>query len=886
MEHNWIEALWDKFILLNDKLFCIENKATNDLEKEFSYVSNLLDRMTDEVPSKDYISLRRTLKLLSIVSSLIGSGEENFYGITGTLFSLGISKVEEAFIALDQNAPPEEFTEIISETIDSLKSFDENKDICTDNEISFKADSYSMSGETWGPWEPPYSSKMCGEFLHSLGEHIHFLEDGIILLTQNPNDKDELINALFRCSHNIKGECGMFLLRPIEMIADRLEDVFEKLRKGTLNVNISSAGKILDVVDLLKNLHQEITETKYLTVALDSVLNTINGLSDKHISTDVPMKIEIDSKQKQIEKQYSTELGTSPKREYLRIDFEKLDRMVGLMGDLFSKSFQLDNQLKISHDISKSLKKIQGILYDKASENIEEDYQELERSISEAIVNAENLTGVIDEFYTDLKKDYVAFQDNILEMRLVPVESVLGKMKRVVHDALTKENKKHEKTHKMATVVIKGGHTELDKVIADKLENILIHIIRNAVAHGIEPIEERRALSKSTEGKIVIAAEQRGGRFLIEVNDDGRGIDLKKLIEKAVENKMVTKNEIDKLTDDERLNLIFMPGLTTSNDSDSLSGRGVGLDEVTSKLNSIKGVVEVKSELGKGTSFRIWLPLTLAMMQVLIVNISGEEIAIPVTAVKKVFKRDEVVIQKKENKNIVKFDNESIPLISLAALLDLEIYEEEKRVVIISAGQKQIAVMIGDIIGKKEAVIKSLGTFLPRAPFISGAIIVMSRCIFIVSPHEILSNTESVRISDIDKTAIKREQMKSKEYTQTYTALVAEDDSLFRKYVREALNEAGYKVIEAIDGSSALNLALDNEVHFVVTDLIMPGIDGYELTKRLRSAEKYRSIPIIMVSQKSDEVDKSRGFAAGVDKYLSKPLDKERLLSIIKELLQ
>lgn len=328
--------------------------------------------------------------------------------------------------------------------------------------------------------------------------------------------------------------------------------------------------------------------------------------------------------------------------------------------------------------------------------------------------NRENMVEAIEY----LERITTSLHDAVMKVRMVPIERVFNRFPRMVRD-LSKELNKE--------VILKmyGEETEVDRTVIDEIGDPLIHIIRNSIDHGIETPEERIKNGKSREGTIILKSYPDGNNVVIEVIDDGRGIDPEKIKDKAVEKDLVSPQEIEIFSEEEIINLLFMPGFSTSEEVSDVSGRGVGLDVVKSKIESINGSVEIDSELNIGTNFIIRIPLTLAIIQALLINLGNEIYAVPLSSITEITSIEESHIRNIQGQEIILYRGKTIPIVRLNKLLGIETNDniEEQIVIVVKKGDKQAGLLVDSLIGQQEIVIKPLGKYLSNIKYLSGATI-------------------------------------------------------------------------------------------------------------------------------------------------------------------
>ncbi|HJL50699.1 MAG TPA: response regulator, partial [Polyangiaceae bacterium LLY-WYZ-15_(1-7)] len=427
-----------------------------------------------------------------------------------------------------------------------------------------------------------------------------------------------------------------------------------------------------------------------------------------------------------------------------------------------------------------------------------------------------------------------------------------------------------------------------DKVLVEQLDEPLLYLVRNAVDHGIERPDEREAAGKPRAGTLSLSAFHRGNQIVVRLSDDGKGIDPERVREKAVRSGLVSAEAAAELDAEQVIDLIFHAGFSTREQVSDLSGRGVGMDVVRETLARLKGTVHVSSTLGQGTVFELRLPLTLAIVQVLLLRSAGQTFALPLDLVRRTLAVAPETLRLTGQQETLLEDGREIPLIRLDQLLRLpgaatEV-PREAPVVLVEVGHQLVGLVCDAFLGRKEIVLKTLGSLLKRVPGAAGATLVGDRPAVILDVPALVSlamteTPQAPRPEGVEGQAVgESEAPRGKA-----RILVVEDTDVIRETLRRTLTRAGYEVVVARDGAEGLERARAERFDLVSTDVVMPGLDGYELTRRLRRLEGYRDVPILMVTSKAERIDRLRGFDAGVDAYLTKPTDAAELLRAIDE---
>jgi chemotaxis protein histidine kinase CheA len=469
-------------------------------------------------------------------------------------------------------------------------------------------------------------------------------------------------------------------------------------------------------------------------------------------------------------------------------------------------------------------------------------------------------------------------QDQALHVRMLPVATIFALYPRVVRDAASA-------CGKSVKLKIAGEKTELDKRILEEIADPLMHIIRNCVDHGIEFACDRTAAGKPEQGLISLTAAQRGDRVEIVVEDDGAGLDPARIKAAAVRHELISGD--DALSDEEAVELIFHPGLSTAAAVTAISGRGVGLDVVKNNIEKLEGTVTVDSVCGAGTRFVVSLPVTLAVIPGLVVGSGETKFVIPMAAVQELVAVAQSDVQSLGSQRGFMMRGSAVPLVDLTEFLGGNItgaVNGKVRAVVVGAERFRLGLQVEQLIGEQEIVIKPLGSYLPRLPLIAGATILGNGEVVLV-----LNVNELVREA---KHGIRRRQVAPQRSpaaagSRTRRSVLVVDDSLVvRELQRNILEAAGYEVEMAVDGNDALSHLSRRPVDCVVTDVEMPGMDGFRLTSAIRQTGEICDIPVVMVSSRGSEDDKLKGVEAGANAYVVKgSFDQQGLLDTIERLV-
>ncbi|MCK5684123.1 response regulator [bacterium] len=596
----------------------------------------------------------------------------------------------------------------------------------------------------------------------------------------------------------------------------------------------------------------------------------------------------------------------------VRVGIEKLDNLINLVGELVINKIRLDQRLghlttlvTNLHSQEKHLQKV-GRNLEMLSELFEELPKEYHRggyseegiqefsTFDEVKVDLVSIMSQLIEIstqFTELSDDLnittlrigkitVDLQENIMKVRMFPVDRVFQQFPRVVRDLSRKTGKKMQ-------LEMSGEETELDKTVIEKIGDPLMHLVRNSIDHGIESPSERVLLGKSESGTIKLSAFHKGNNIIIEIEDDGRGLEIEKIKTSAIAKGIISEREVNQLTKKEIMNLIFLPGFSTSKSVTDISGRGVGMDVVRSNINELKGTIELNSKPGKGTKIAVKLPLTLAIIQALIVETNGEDYVIPINSVV-----ETTIVYKNEVKMVgesrVFFSrNEYIPIISLADVLGHQSIQNDKAksvVVVVTSGEQILGLEVDILKGKHEIVVKNLGHYLKKIKNIASATILGDGRVLLIL--DISSIAQTYTGSGKRRTPLVEQNMFSgKEVKKIYSVLVVDDSPTVRNIEKNILEGDGYRVVCAENGFEGYEKLSYENIDIVITDVEMPKMNGFEFTSKIRASSRFKDMPIIIITTKINDEDKRKGLNLGANLYLGKPFEQDNMLIAVKRLI-
>jgi two-component system chemotaxis sensor kinase CheA len=473
--------------------------------------------------------------------------------------------------------------------------------------------------------------------------------------------------------------------------------------------------------------------------------------------------------------------------------------------------------------------------------------------------------------FNELSRLLNELQEQTMRARMVPLSTITDQLQRAARDLARTLGKE-------LRFEVLGEDTELDRGVLHQLADSLLHLVRNAIDHGIEGPEEREQAGKDRRAQVRLHAMQLGSEIIIAISDDGRGIDLDAVRRQGGRR----SSDGSDLPDDEVLQLIFRPGLSTARYITDVSGRGFGLDVVRTSVEAARGRVDVRSERGRGTEFRVVVPVTLAVQRCLVVAVGKQLFALPLHRVVLVHAADEQAEDRAEGRRVLRIDGLPVPLSHLAAALDLAGEPvADGPVVVLTDLDHRHAFRVDRLIGQRDVVIKGLSGLVPRLSVVAGASVDVDGSILVVlDPPGLLE-----RAKRADRRTLP--QVPSEPAATTQRRVLVVDDALtVRELQRSILQRAGFEVRVAADGVEALSLLADHPVDLVLTDLDMPRMDGFALTESIRALSGLANLPVVILSSRASDDDKRRGMEVGADAYIVKSaFDEHALLSVVHRLL-
>ncbi len=715
------------------------------------------------------------------------------------------------------------------------------------------------------------------DFLVEAEELVEELDEDLVALEASPQDS-ELLNKIFRAFHTIKGSSSFLGFDKLTHLTHKLEDVLNRLRKFEIQLNSRMMDAILSGVDKMKEMIEAIKNGE--DIDSFNIEDNVKALEEFLTNTEEPpSQEELSPKQEQTaegKKEDETDELIKLQEEEIKKEEEQSkpkkksdEEIEAEIQRLLAQRMEEDRKRR------EARKKAQQQSQQKPSETQKKDSQSkplveqtirvnvdrldaLMNLVGELVLGKNRLVSVAQKMEEKFEGSELAeeissvasqitlvttdLQMGVMRTRMITIGKVFNKFPRVVRDIARNLNKEVE-------LIIEGADTELDKNVVEEINDPLVHLIRNAIDHGIETPEEREQKGKPRKGKVTLSAFHEGNYIVIEVKDDGRGMDPELIKQKAIEKGIVTPSEAEQMGRDEALALIFRPGFSTTDRASDISGRGVGMDVVKTNIEKLNGIIEIKTRENEGTSIILRIPLTLAIIQALLVKVVNEFFAIPLVSVIETVRITQDDIKKVENRDVLKLRDSIISLVYLGDVLGIgegtkTLNEKDIYVVIIAVAEKRIGIVVDKLIGREEIVIKSLGNYLTNIKSISGATIMGDGSVtLILDVSSVIREASDIK-SRIRDHFINFEALKDKKPV----SFIVSRDEKFTERLKRKLIEKGYDVKTESSVKRAFDMAARNVAKLVFVDLEFPVGDGYNFTKRLREFAAYKNAIFVGIS--------------------------------------
>jgi chemotaxis protein histidine kinase CheA/ActR/RegA family two-component response regulator len=785
-------------------------------------------------------------------------------------------------------------------------------------------------------------------FIEEAADLISNIESDLIELEKIPESEILLANLL-RNLHTLKGSSMMAKYEKIGELSHKLEDYFEIYKRQTSDVKQEMLNPAFTMIDLIYEIFDSIKAGKeeiapQFTAKLAEIDNKLFLFQNYDIKAEKTQSIV------HTDKEETTAIAkTVPDEDnIIKINTSYLDGLVNMATELIVNRTELttyfENLKKLIATIEEEKKQIRNA--ENLIEDIIEDREYEKQKNGQADIADESsgvgfkedgdiqnlsssfkkLSNDINSITTELNKLSYGFEKNInrisnlskvlhndiLKARMVPIEYLFDRFPRAVRDLARTQDKNIK-------LVIEGNETEMDRAIVEALSDPVLHLIRNAVDHGIESQKERADLNKNKTGKIILRARQDKSQVVIDIVDDGRGIDLNTIKERIIRNQLATEENVEQMSEAEVLDYIFYPEFSTRDEATEISGRGIGLDVAANQIQKLKGNIRIKTEKNAGTTFSIRVPLTLVVSQALIIRSYGQSIAIPIMAVQESVDIDKDNILVDDNKKYIQVRGKLLPFITISEILNFEkeqigALDHEIALILHDAGVS-IALGIKEITGRQEIVIKALGSHLQNVEYVAGGAILGNGEVALILDYAAIirtiefqffgnvTDTYSIKKAHKKKEKTKPEEVKlQKEKKSKPTAkksipkkmiknrkpriLIVDDSSSVRNFVGSVLEREGFETLKSSDGITAIDKIENEEVDLVITDLEMPKMHGFELITKIRDQKKFDNMPIVILTGRAGQDKHKKGKELGANAFIIKPFKESDLLNVLAEFIE
>ncbi len=797
-------------------------------------------------------------------------------------------------------------------------------------------------------------------FIPEAEEHLQAVMECLLALEAHPNAED--IHKLFRSIHTVKGSAAQVGLARLSAIAHRVEDLIGELRDGRLQPSAEIIDVCLESIDILKRcLHRQWSSEAEMRSVVDPLLARIHELAPEEVAAEAGTTAPAASGESESASGAAAGAGAGDSKRQapiaqaksVRIALDRLDRMMNAVGELVINRTRMVGRLSELGKLVEVLNFSKGRLSGKVSEfqdkhefsrispslmsgsyapqmdtfrpnfgggmpllppsgpdefsDLEmdryDDFNILSRSlteisadVTEVLTQLEGFMGRVDSDIDEFTKLAHHLQDEITAARMVPIGNLYTRLSRTARDA-------SKATGKPIELNLEGADTELDNNIVQHISDPLIHLVRNAVAHGVETPFARREAGKQEKAHITVRAYHRGNHIFIEVEDDGRGIDYQSIRQKLVDSGAVSAVAAEELSERELREYLFRPGFTTASSMTELAGRGVGLDVVRANVHSLNGEIEVRSETGKGACFTVKVPLTLIISQALFVRCGNSTFALPLAVIEEIRRVKPAEIEDVGGKLLTRVRDVVTEVVRLDLQLGLSALEPMNgyfHMVIVKVAGRHVGVVVEEVLGKDEIVIKNLGDYLRRVKLFPGTTIAPDgSLILLIDLNRLVAGDAAERGSlpsaspaarvfapgseAVASGSIPAEAVDTIENERV--VVVADDSISIRKFVGRMLEKAGFRVKLASDGLEASEIVAQVGCHLLITDLEMPRMNGYELMAHLRQDPTTKKIPVLVVTSRAGAKHRDRAVKEGASAFMTKPVQEDQLIAKVEELI-
>ncbi|MBI2219955.1 MAG: response regulator [Acidobacteria bacterium] len=784
----------------------------------------------------------------------------------------------------------------------------------------------------------PVPQELAEVFAQEAQENLQAIARLTAHICSTPDDRDAL-QELRRAVHTIKGAAGIVGYKAASRLAHRMEDLLDRLYDGTaaatpeaMRLITSSSDALDDLIasppddpatlrEILVRLLAEYDRTVGWTGTAPAVATTAGQAPGAIAGSAAPAAPAVAAEPREPERRTRPDRRRNAEdrrrggSQVVRVPFERLGELVRSVSELVINRSSFDqhyaglveqvDELKLSTarlrrlalklETDYEVRALAGNVaasagpgghgFDELEFDRYTDFHLLSREMTETASDIGTISTRLSETIGNFDGDLTRLgrltrevQDKVMEFRMVPLVTLAARLERAVRVTA-------EECGKAADLVLEGENVALDKTLLEEMSDPLLHLLRNAVDHGIETPAERLAAGKPARGRIAVRASHEGTDVLIEVQDDGAGLDLERIRRTAVERGYASEADAGTLSEEELIALVFEPGFSTARRLSEVSGRGVGLDIVKAKVTRLGGRLSIASRPNAGATLTVRVPMTLAITRILLVRTGGQTVGLPLGAVLQIARPDAPAITSVGTERVVEVDGRTYPLRDLSSLLDLPRAAEtsvNRPVLIANLGGRRMALVVDEIVQSRDAVVKTLGTHLRRVTGVWGATLLGDgTVILILNPTDLAGTADQPRVRPAAPRAAAIE-------LQSYTVMVVDDSLSMRHVLSNALKKAGWNPVQARDGVEALELIhrASDPPDLILLDIEMPRMDGYEFLATIRAQSQYRSVPIVMLTSRGGDKHREKAMGLGATGYIVKPFQEEALIQQAGDLIK
>lgn len=780
-------------------------------------------------------------------------------------------------------------------------------------------------------------------------ERLQKLETSLLHLEKNPQDTPSLEEFL-REAHTLKGDSRMLGVIDVETVIHQMEDTMINVKQGKVVITSEMCDRLHHGLDAVRQMvheaitgepsgvntfmvlaelmiGEESTEVDY-GVSPDNAIATDDQLFADHddlfpeeINEDLfreETALDIEALKAELEREQAIEEPVAPEETFqnepnpqfqrraddigtIRVKTEDLDKLVRQASELTIAQLRINRRMGDINDIVNLWEELhQHFLLNKEiinklqlesnSNNLSklQRYQEYTAQqldkLGELITQLRNTTYEDNASLTSIANE---MESGVKTLRLLPLANIFNPLQRLVRELSREQGKQIE-------LVIEGADTKVDKTIIDEMKDPLLHLVRNAIDHGIETVAEREEKGKPPTATILLKGYQTTGTVGIDIIDDGRGLQLEDIKKTALKRNLITKEQLERMSTAEIQSLIFAQGFSTRSQVSEISGRGVGLDVVRTNVEKLKGNIKVESSPGKGCEFRLQLSTSLGTTEALLIEVNHNIYAMPVDMVDsmRLISRQEIFEMK--GTQAIKIEQQPVSVVWLADILNLTIKAPDSAkglersqssisCIILRSGKDKLGILVDAVLDQQDIVLKPQSALLKRVRNVSGATILGNgEVCMVLNAQDLINSVSGTRRTKV-KEIVEVETVPAKAKPKL---LLVEDSVIIRTQMKRILEEAGYELTIAVDGAEGLKKLQSDQFDLVVSDVEMPNMNGLEMTAKIRQQNEYQQLPIVLVTTLAKEEDKRRGLEAGANAYLTKgDFDQTLLIKTLKELL-